>query len=424
MFIDEIVVNIKAGNGGDGCTSFRREKYVAFGGPDGGNGGRGADIVFKADSSFRTLLDFKYNKNIKGPKGVNGMGKNMYGKNAETMYFKIPTGTVIIDEGTGLILADLNEHGMQYTVCKGGRGGRGNAFFKTSKNNAPDFSEYGEPGEERRVKLELKLLADVGLVGLPSVGKSTILSMITRAKPKIGAYHFTTLVPQLGVASSSDGRSFVVADLPGLIEGAALGKGLGDEFLKHIERTRIIAHIIDMSGIEDRNPIEDYNTILKELKDYNLKLLNKKQIVIANKKDVETFEENLKAFKKEFNVEVFEVSAINNEGLTEVVNAFANILDETVKEELYKEDEYESHVLYKFEKEEPFNLYKEDENSFVLRGDYIEKIFKMTKFASDADKLRFANKIKKLGVEEKLKELGVKDGDIVRILNFEFEYME
>lgn len=425
MFIDEIEIKVKAGDGGDGCSSFRREKYVEFGGPDGGNGGRGASVIFVADNSLRTLLDFKFNKFIKAPKGVNGSGKNQYGKNAEDVYVKVPVGTVVRDIETNLLLADLTKNNMEVVIAKGGRGGRGNAFFKTSKNNAPEFSEYGEPGEERQLSLELKLLADVGFVGLPSVGKSTILSMITKAKPKIADYHFTTIVPNLGVSYDKNMRSFVVADLPGLIEGASSGKGLGDEFLRHIERTKVIAHVIDMGAKEFRDPNEDYKQIMNELNSYNPKILNKKQIVIANKCDLENFEENLAKFKEEFSdVEVFEVSALNNIGLDEVVERLAELVTEIPDEDLYEEDEFESHVLYKFENEDVFNVYKEADNLYVVRGEYIEKLFKMTKFQTYEARVRFAQKLKKLGVEKELSKLGCESGDTVRILDSEFEFTE
>lgn len=257
MFVDEVIIKVKAGNGGDGCTAFRREKFVELGGPFGGNGGRGADIIFKTDTGLHTLLDLRYAKKIVGASGANGEGKNKNGAAAEAFYVKVPVGTVVTDVDTGMIVADLNKPNQEELIARGGRGGRGNTAFKTQRNTAPDFSENGEEGESRTLKIELKLLADVGLVGLPSVGKSTIISCISKAKPKIAAYHFTTLVPNLGVVKASSGYSFVMADLPGLIEGASTGEGLGDKFLKHIERTKIIAHVIDMSGSEDRNPYED-----------------------------------------------------------------------------------------------------------------------------------------------------------------------
>ena len=298
MFVDEVVIKVKAGNGGDGCTSFRREKYIPEGGPNGGNGGKGASIIFKVDEGLKTLLDLRYQKEIKGHKGQNGMGKNMNGKNAEDIIVKVPMGTIVKDMDTNLVIADLTKKNDEVVVATGGRGGRGNTAFKTHSNTAPNFSENGEPGEERTLKVELKLLADVGFVGLPSVGKSTLLSKISSAKPKIASYHFTTLVPNLGVVKTKDNRVFIAADLPGLIEGASTGAGLGDRFLKHIERTRVIVHIIDMSGIEGRNPYDDYVNIRKELQNYSEKLYNKEEIIVANKMDMPESINNLKEFKK------------------------------------------------------------------------------------------------------------------------------
>ena len=284
MFVDEVLLRVEAGNGGDGCTAFRREKYISMGGPYGGNGGHGADIIFKVDEGLHTLLDLRYQKTIKAPKGENGRGKNQHGKGASPLIVKVPLGTVVTDMDTNLVICDLKEDGEECIVAKGGRGGRGNTAFKTASNPAPNFSEKGEPGEERYLKVELKLLADVGLVGMPSVGKSTILSKISRSKPKIAAYHFTTLSPNLGVVSTKDRYNYVIADLPGLIEGASEGTGLGHKFLKHIERTKIIAHVIDMSASEGRDPYEDYKIIRKELEEFSPKLLTKKEIIIANKK--------------------------------------------------------------------------------------------------------------------------------------------
>ena len=298
MFIDDVVIKVVAGNGGDGCTAFRREKFVPMGGPFGGNGGRGSNIVFEVDEGLHTLLDLRYQKTIKGQKGENGRGKNQNGKGAEDVVIKVPQGTVVTDMDTGLIIADLKEKNDSVVVAYGGRGGRGNTAFKTQSNPAPDFSFYGEPGEEKMLHVELKLLADVGLVGLPSVGKSTLLSIVSRAKPKIADYHFTTLNPNLGVVRVKDGRSFVMADLPGLIEGASEGEGLGDKFLRHIERTKVIAHVIDMGAFEGRNPIEDYEMINKELMAFSPKLMKKPQIVIANKMDLPAAQKNLQEFKK------------------------------------------------------------------------------------------------------------------------------
>ena len=419
MFVDEVVIGVKAGNGGDGCTSFRREKYVPMGGPDGGNGGRGSSIIFKVDKGLHTLLDLKYQKEIKGKKGDNGKGSNKFGKNAEDVIIKVPMGTVVKDLDTNLIIADLTKENDEVVVAKGGRGGRGNTAFKTQSNTAPNFSENGEPGEEKKLKIELKMMADVGLVGLPSVGKSTLLSKISAAKPKIAAYHFTTLLPNLGMVRTKDGRSFVAADLPGLIEGASEGIGLGDKFLRHIERTRIILHVVDMSGIEG-DPYENYLTIRKELNNYSEKLSNKFEIVVANKMDMESSIENLKEFKKKIDKEIIAISALTNTGIDELLIKVADKLDTINEEDLYKEDEIESHILYKFEEEKPFTITKEDD-VYVIRSDKIEKLFKMTKFTDEGIR-RFSNKLRRYGVDAELMKMGIKEGDIVRILDYEFEY--
>ena len=423
MFIDEAIIELNAGRGGNGCMAFRREKYVEMGGPFGGNGGHGGNIYFEADEGLNTLIDLRYKKLYKASNGEHGQGKGMHGKNAEDLIIKVPLGTVVTDVDTNLIIADITKKDDKVLICEGGRGGRGNIAFATKTNPAPAFCENGEPGEVRKVKVELKLLADVGLVGLPSVGKSTIISKISAAKPKIAEYHFTTLKPNLGVVKTKDNRSFVVADLPGLIKGASLGEGLGDKFLKHIERTRVLVHIIDMSGIEGRNPYGDYIIIMDELRQFDPKLLDKPMIIIANKMDMPSSKENLKEFKKNVNQEIYEVSAINNEGLDKVLIKIADMLDTIKKEPLYEEEKFESHVLYKFKSELPFTITKEGD-IFVVKGDKIEKLLKMTWFASDEAYLRFSNKMKKMGIDEELKKMGIQNGDIIRILDYEFEYRD
>lgn len=422
MFVDEVIIKVKAGNGGDGCTAFRREKYIPDGGPFGGNGGRGANIIFETDLGLRTLLDLRYQKLIKAPKGANGEGKNKNGKGASDVIIKVPLGTTVKDMDTGLIIADLTKKGESVIVAKGGRGGRGNTAFATATNPAPNFSEHGEPGEEKTLKVELRLLADVGFVGMPSVGKSTILSKISASKPKIAAYHFTTLNPNLGVVKTIDGRTFVAADLPGLIKGASLGEGLGDKFLKHIQRTRVIAHIIDMSGLEGRDPLEDYETINKELKDFDEKLILKPQVVIANKMDLEGAKENLERFKEKYNVPVYEVSAITNKGLDKVLVKIADELDNIKEESLFSDEAFESHVLYKFKKEQPFTITR-DNDIYVVKGKEIEKLFHMTKF-TDEGAIRFARKLRKMGIDDKLLEMGAKYGDKVQIEDLIFEFKE
>ena len=424
MFVDEVTIDLIAGDGGNGCMAFRREKYVEMGGPFGGNGGKGSNIVFAVDEGLNTLLDLRYKKLIRGNKGANGEGKGKHGANAEDVIVRVPLGTVITDAETGLVIADLVKKDDSVIAAYGGRGGRGNIAFATRSNPAPSFAENGEPGEVRRVKIELKLLADVGLVGMPSVGKSTIISKISASKAKIAAYHFTTLSPNLGVVKTKDNRSFVVADMPGLIEGASLGGGLGDKFLRHIERTRVLAHVIDMSAWEGRDPYSDYTIINKQLESFNKKMMLKPQVIVANKMDVPGAKENLEEFKKKVkDVEIFEVSAMNNEGMDNLLIHLADMLDNIEKLPLYEDEEIESHVLYKFEREQPFTITHEG-NEWVIRGKEVEKLLKMTRFTSDEAANRFANKLRKMGIDDKLRELGAQEGDTIRILDFEFEYQE
>ena len=421
MFIDEVAMEVEAGRGGDGCMAFLREKFVPMGGPNGGNGGKGADIIFKADEGLRTLLDLRYQKKIKGEPGENGEGKNKNGSYAEDKIIKVPVGTTIKDYDTGMVIADLTKHNEEVIVAYGGKGGRGNVTLATRSNPCPSFAERGEPGEVRKIKVELRMLADVGLVGLPSVGKSTLLSMITNANPKIAAYHFTTLSPNLGVVTTKD-NNFVIADLPGLIEGASEGVGLGHKFLKHVERTKIIAHVIDMSASEGRDPYEDYQVIRKELEEFSPKLLNKQEIIIANKMDLPNSKENLKDFKKKINKEVYEISAINNQNLDTLINALSELVKNTKEEILYDEDIQEKHVLYKFKKEKPFTIIKENDHTFIVKGEQVEKIFKMINFNTEEAISRFAKKLRSMGVDEELEKMNVQEGDIIKILDYEFEY--
>lgn len=421
MFVDEAIVELYAGAGGNGCLAFRREKYVAMGGPFGGNGGKGSDIIFKADQGLNTLLDLKYQRIIKGKRGANGLGKGMHGKKAENVVIRVPLGTVITNLETGLILADLTKPDEEVVIAQGGRGGRGNIAFATNANPAPNYAENGEPGEYVKIKVELKLMADVGLVGFPSVGKSTFISKVSAAKPKIADYHFTTLKPNLGVVKTKDNRSFVIADLPGLIEGASLGQGLGDQFLKHIERTRVIAHIIDMSATEGRNPYEDYTTINKELENFNAKILEKPQIIIANKMDMASSKENLKEFKQKINIPIYEISALTGEGIDKVLYKLADMLDKLEKTNLYNEEKFESHVIYKFKQEKPFTIVKENDK-WIIRGKEIEKLVQMSRFDTREAILRFSSKLRKLGIDEELRKMGAEDGDPIMILDFEFEF--
>ena len=420
MFIDEVVMEVEAGRGGDGCMAFLREKFVPMGGPNGGNGGKGADIIFKADEGLKTLIDLRYMKNIKGASGQNGEGKNKSGSYAENKIIKVPVGTTVKDYETNLVIADLTKHNEEVIVAYGGMGGRGNVTLATRSNPCPSFAERGEPGEIRKIKVELRMLADVGLVGMPSVGKSTLLSMITNANPKIAAYHFTTLSPNLGVVSTKD-NNFVVADLPGLIEGASEGSGLGHKFLKHIERTKIIAHVIDMSASEGRDPYEDYQIIRKELETFSPKLLNKQEIIIANKMDLPQSADNLKEFKKKIDKDIYEISAINIQNLDIIINALSELVKNTKEEILYDESIQEKHVLYKFKKEKPFTIIK-DGKDFVIKGDQVEKIFKMINFNTEEAISRFAKKLRTMGVDEELEKLGIQEGDIIKILDYEFEY--
>ncbi len=423
MFVDEIEIKVIAGKGGDGCTSFRREKCVPLGGPDGGNGGRGSNIIFRVDKGLKTLVDLRYNKLIKGTKGINGKGSNRNGANAEDIIIKVPMGTTVIDADTNLVLADLVNDNQEFIVAHGGRGGRGNKSFATQSEPAPKFSEYGEPGEERLLKCELKVLADVGLIGLPSVGKSTLLSMISAASPKIAAYHFTTLNPNLGVVKLHD-ETFVMADLPGLIENASQGAGLGQKFLKHAMRTKVLAHVIDMGSSEGRDPIEDYKIIRKEIDSYNEKLANKKEIIIANKMDLDPANKNLEAFKKAYpDKEIIEISAAYQEGLDNLIKRLLELVKSINEEELYDETEFESHIIYKFNQDKPYTI-TNDNGIWVLKGKEIEKLFKMTKFTEDEAVLRFARKLRGMGVEQALEDAGAKRGDEVQILDFVFEFKE
>ncbi len=425
MFVDEVKIELIAGKGGDGCTSFRREKFVPLGGPNGGNGGKGADIIFETEKGLKTLVDLKYKKIIKGEKGVNGKGSNRHGANAPAVIVKVPMGTTLIDDATGLVICDLVKEGDSFVVCHGGRGGRGNKAFATQQDPAPKMSEYGEPGEARIVKCELKVLADVGLVGMPSVGKSTLLSLISNASPKIAAYHFTTLSPNLGFVKLQDGRNFVMADLPGLIEGAAEGAGLGEKFLKHAMRNKIIGHVIDMGAFEGRNPVDDYEAIRKEMEKYDEKLARKPELVIANKMDLPNASENLQKFREKYpNVEIIEISAMNNQGINELIIRLADMLDNVMLEPLYEETSYESHIIYKFKNEKPYTITRDEEGVWIIKGDEIEKLLLMTKFQEDESTRRFARKLKGMGIDDELERLGAKRGDDVQILDYMFTFKE
>lgn len=419
MFVDEVIIKVTAGHGGDGCSSMHREKFVEFGGPDGGNGGNGGNIIFIADAGLRTLIDLRYQKNIKGLPGKNGMGNNRTGANGEDTYIKVPVGTTVIDTENNYVLCDLTEDKEIHIVARGGKGGRGNASFKTNKNNAPTISEYGSEGETRVIKCELKLLADVGLVGLPSVGKSSIISVISASKPKIADYPFTTLSPNLGVVKCGN-NSFVVADLPGLIEGASEGVGLGDKFLKHAMRTRVLCHVLDMSR---DSVINDYEVINNELKKYSEKLFNKKTLVVANKMDLEESTKNLELFKEKYkDLNIIEISAATKKGIDSLIYKLNELVSSTETEEIYNEEEYEDYVLYKFKEEKPFTITKEKDDYYRVSGEALERLLKKTRFNGEEAEIRFANKLKRMGIDDELERMGINEGDTVAILDFEFEY--
>src|SRR5690554_4060144 len=423
MFVDLVQVLVKSGDGGNGIVAFRREKYEPMGGPAGGDGGNGGDVIFEVDEGLNTLMDFRYQKHFKAKRGENGMSKGKHGKNAEPLIVSVPPGTIVKNVDTGQIIADLTKHKQQAIIAEGGRGGRGNIKFATARNRAPQIAENGEPGVEINVQLELKVLADVGLVGFPSVGKSTLLSVVSAAKPKIADYHFTTLVPNLGVVRVKDGRSFVMADLPGLIEGASQGAGLGFRFLRHIERTRVIVHVIDMSAIEGRDPYEDYLTINQELEAYNPDLLSRPQIIVANKMDLPQSKENLEKFKEKVkDVKIVPISAYTRDNLDELLYLIADTLD-TVEIKKPKLDmAKEAVVEYKYTpKEAPFTITKDADGENNVEGPVVKRYFEQTDFNREQHAKLFAMRIRKLGVEDELRRLGVQDGDIVRIFGYEFE---
>lgn len=418
MFVDEVTVKLIAGKGGDGCTSFRREKFVEMGGPNGGNGGKGADIIFTTDKSLKTLIDLKVQKTVKADKGANGKGRDQNGANAEDVIIKVPEGTVVTNLETNEVICDLISGSK--IIAHGGRGGRGNRSLATHDNPAPRMSELGAPGEELLVKCELKVLADVGLVGFPSAGKSTLLSVITNASPKIAAYHFTTLSPNLGVVKTYD-KEFIIADLPGLIEGASEGVGLGFKFLKHAMRTKVIAHIIDMSGENSFSPLESYETIYNELAKYDESLIKKPSVVIASKMDLPESKENLAKFKEKYpNLEVYPISSVYNEGLDALIKRLGEIVEESDNQ---APSITTTEKIYKYEEEVPFEIHREN-NIWVLTGPKIEELFKMTRFTEDESVMHFAYKLKKMGVDEKLEELGAKRGDEVKIMDYIFNFKE
>jgi len=423
LFIDTARIYIKAGDGGNGVISFRREKYVAYGGPDGGDGGKGGDVIFIAEPNLSTLLDFKYKKRYIAQNGENGRGKNQYGKNGEDLYIKVPVGTLIINDETGEIIADLVKPNQKAIVLRGGRGGRGNAKFATSTLKTPRFAESGEKGKEMWVRLELKLLADVGLIGFPNAGKSTLLASCTRARPKIANYPFTTLTPNLGVVEYK-GKSFVMADIPGLIEGAHRGEGLGHDFLRHIERTKMLIHVVDVSASEGRDPIEDFEKINEELKLYSERLLTLPQIVAANKIDIQSGKENYPAFEKEIKkrgYEVYPISALTKEGIDKLLDKAIEILSSIPVEEI--KDVPEVIVYTPPEEEETLNVEVKD-NTYYLSGTKIDKLLKRVNLQDEHSLRYFEMLLRKSGVIDALKEKGFKSGDTINVRDFEFEYYE
>lgn len=435
QFLDYATINVKAGKGGDGMVAFRREKYVPDGGPAGGDGGKGGSVIFVVDEGLHTLMDFRYNRHFKAKSGENGMSKSKYGADAKDLYVKVPAGTIIRNAETDQIIADMVDHGQEVVVAKGGRGGRGNIRFATHKNPAPSIAENGEPGEELDLKLELKLLADVALIGFPSVGKSTLLSVISNAKPKIADYQFTTLSPNLGVVRLDFDREFVVADMPGLIEGASQGVGLGIDFLKHIERTKVMLHVIDMAASHGRDPFEDFLQIMNELREYNDRILLRPMIVVANKMDqaqaqdnYPIFMEKLEAYKKAKKLDflpVYQISAWQTAGTGDLMKKTYQVLEETefipLEEEVISLDQ----EVYKMEEEDPgFKVQRLDDHYFLITGDKIEKLYAMTNMSHDESIARFAKQMRTMGIDDELRAKGARNGDTVELSGYQFEFMD
>lgn len=423
MFIDTAKIYVRSGNGGNGSISFRREKYIPLGGPDGGDGGRGADVILISDPNMTTLLDFAYQKKYIAENGQNGAGSKCYGKDGEILYIRVPMGTIVRDVASNKIMADLSHPDDRYVIAKGGKGGKGNTKFTTPTRQAPDFAEPGMPGEERWISLELKLLADVGLIGFPNVGKSTLLSVVSKARPKIANYHFTTLEPNLGVVAISGIQSFVIADIPGLIEGAAEGVGLGIDFLRHIERTRLLIHVVDISGVEGRDPYEDFLKINEELRKYSVKLWDRPQIIAANKSDMLYDEDAFLLFKEKMEAlgykRIFKISGATREGIDGLMKEAAEVLSTIPVSELTISEEE------RFVPEEKRFTYtiRKEENLYIVEGSFVDRLLQSVN-VNDPDELRYLHKVlKNKGVMDELVEMGIKDGDLVRINNFEFEYL-
>ncbi|WP_173585301.1 GTPase ObgE [Companilactobacillus kimchii] len=424
MFVDNVKITVKSGKGGDGAVAFRHEKYVPLGGPSGGDGGRGGDIILKANEGMNTLMDFRYKRIFKAQPGQNGQIKGMYGHKADPVYIVVPTGTSIYDEDSGRLVGDLTENNQELVVAKGGDGGRGNIHFATSKNQAPEVAENGEPGQEKHLKLELKLIADVGLVGFPSVGKSTLLSVATSAKPKIAAYHFTTLSPNLGMVKLENGQDFVIADLPGLIEGASNGVGLGIQFLRHVERTRVILHLVDMDPNNGREPYDDYLAIRKELGNYDANVLKRPEIIVPTKLDIPGSEERLAEFKEKLDADadIFPISSVQHTGVKDLMNHTSEVLSKA--EPIHIDVQTDDSKEYNFEPEKKqFTIEKDAEHSFVVKGDRVELLLQRTNLDHQDGIMRFARQLKSMGIEDALIEAGAESGDSVTILDFTFEFI-
>lgn len=427
MFVDRVKLKVKAGDGGNGIVSMRREAYVPLGGPNGGDGGNGGSVIFEVDSGRSTLLDLRYNRKVIAESGEKGKPKKMHGAAGKDFIVKVPQGTVVKDLKSGTIIADLTRPGQQAVIAKAGKGGRGNFHFKSSKNSAPEYCEMGSPGEEKEIQVELKVLADVGLVGFPSVGKSTLLSVVSKARPEIADYHFTTITPNLGMVQVLDGRSFVMADLPGLIEGASQGKGLGHQFLRHIERCRVIIHVVDMGAQDGRDPLEDFEIINKELETYQYRLMERPQIVVANKMDLDAAEENLARFKEKYpEIEVYPTTTIIAEGLDGVLYKAADLLEVTPEFPITDDVETtDQGVVYRFAaEEEGFVIQNLGNGRWNIVGAEIERAFKMSDLSSEEAAQRFARKLRKMNVDAALREAGCQDGDVVGICDIEFIFVE
>ena len=427
MFVDKARIFVKGGNGGNGSVAFRREIYVPAGGPAGGDGGKGGSVVVVVDPGMRTLMDFRYKTKYSAEPGEDGKGSNMYGRHGEDLILKVPAGTVVKDEETGLIIADLKNIGDVAIVAKGGRGGKGNSHFKTATRQAPNFAKAGQEGEERNIVLELKMIADVGLVGFPNVGKSTFLSIVTKAKPKIANYHFTTLTPNLGVVQTTFGDSYVIADIPGLIEGAHEGIGLGHSFLRHVERTKVILHIVDVSGIEGRDPIDDFEKINEELKLYSEKLSKRPQVVVANKMDLLSDQEQFDKFKahvEEKGYKIFSMSAATKQGVDDILNYMSGVLKEVEEQELFSEDELFKEELVVQVQKQDITIERDSAGVYVIEGKSLERLLYSVDF-DDMESLQyFHNILEKQGIFQRLRDMGVEDGDTIRIYDIEFEYYE